>query len=74
MAEDSRVPEGMTPEALRTIADWLDTYDRMGEAFADACERSGIGTPKTVIAVRAAVTGTEVQDDLRRWADELDAS
>lgn len=67
------VPKGMTPEKLRTLADWLDIYDRMGQVFVDAVERGGDVIPDEVAEARGIVGGTEVQDDLRRWADEIEA-
>lgn len=63
--------EPMTPAALRNIADWLDEYDDMAEEFWDFLQLMEIGTPEKLARVRAATRGTEVQDDLRRWADDL---
>lgn len=68
----STLPEGMTAEKLRKVADWLDTYDTMAAEFIAICERSGVGPPETLKGARAACAGTEVQDDLRAWADTLD--
>lgn len=65
------LPEGMTAEKLREIANWLDTYDRLAEQYLDLLEGAGFpGTGEALIAVQ----GKEVQDDLRRWADEVDWS
>lgn len=66
------LPKGMTSEKLRLTADWLDTYDRMGQAFVDFCEAHEIGMPDTLLQVRGTVSGDEVQRDLRHWADEID--
>lgn len=63
----------MTPTALRNIADWLDTYDDLAAAYFDLLVDTG--TPADdLVRVRAATSGKEVQDDLRRWADELESS
>jgi hypothetical protein len=55
----------MTGAKLRLIAAWLDTYDNMAQEYLRA---SGVSEA----IVESTVRGTEVQDDLRRWADELD--
>lgn len=63
----TKVPEGMTAEKLRWIADWLDTYDNMAEKILGVGEM----TPdrmKTLTAIR----GKEVQADLRQWADAIE--
>ena len=49
----------MTPDKLRFIADWLDRCDRLIERVAAAQ-----GDPTTL--------GSDVQQDLRRWADEIE--
>lgn len=64
------VPDDMTAEKLRTIADWLDTYDLLAQAHIDLLE--AIGTTHDLTAASAVAASKEVQADLRRWADDLD--
>lgn len=61
-------------EALRETADWLDTYDQLALTHFALLESLGCSTPEELASVRAAASGTEQQDDLRRWAAELDAA
>lgn len=65
------IPEGMTPEKLRKVADWLDTYDNL---FKKIVVRYPDGTVKSAREVTGLGHGdwNEVQVDLRRWADELE--
>lgn len=67
------LPEGMTAEKLRDIADWLDLYDRLAESYINLIESIG-RTPASadVEATIAVVRGEEVQNDLRHWADAID--
>lgn len=65
---DEQVPEGMTAEKLRTLADWFDTYDAMAEQFIAVMANTA---QEDVSEALATVRGTEVQDDLRRWANAL---
>ena len=60
----------MRPVFLRTIADWLDTYDKL----ADYVIASGrvVGNSDQLQAARNAVAGKAVQEDLRAWADALE--
>jgi hypothetical protein len=74
--EFAPLPEGMTAEKLRTIAGWLDTYDRLAARYVDLIEvlvEKGLTTVNAdyEAALRVAA-GKEVQDDLRRWADAID--
>lgn len=61
------LPEGMTAEKLRDIANWLDLYDKMGEKFIVEIEGKEYDG-EAIMAVR----GKGVQDALRRWADEIE--
>ena len=65
--------EALTPVALRQIADWLDTYDRMATQYIEFCRLWRLGTPKVLDAALAIVDGDTMQRDLRRWADEMDS-
>lgn len=65
-----KLPADLTPEALLSIAGWLDTYDRLAISYFDALERGGHDVSDEV---RQAAAGKEVQDDLRRWATEIGA-
>ena len=66
--------EPLTPGALRTVASWLDLYDEMAGRYCDLLEAAGLEDPERLQRVRAATSSTEMQDDLRRWADEMEAS
>ena len=68
--EARAAPEDMTPEKLRLVAGWLDTYDRL---FKKIVVREPDGTVKSAREVTGLGYGdwNEVQTDLRRWADEL---
>ena len=61
-------------DALRETADWLDTYDELALTHFALLEEIGIYTTEELASVRAAASGKEQQDDLRRWAAELDAA
>lgn len=74
MNADFVLPEGMTAEKLRNIADWLDTYDAVALSYFDLHEMFLETPAEELVEVRAAAAGTEVQDDLRRWADQIDGS
>ena len=64
--------EPLTPGALRTIANWLDTYDQMAERYWQILEANGIGDPEQLAAAREATARKDMQNDLRRWANEMD--
>ena len=57
-------------EKYRHIADWIDTMTKVCVRYI---ELLGPDRPDYEDAM-AALAGTEVQDDLRRWADEMDAA
>ena len=63
-----QVPHDMTPTKLRKIAEWLDTYDR----FAAAMIRQLGDRPGSDEAL-SIIDDDEVQADLRRWAEQLEA-
>ncbi len=67
----TRPPE-MTAEKLRTLASWLDTYDRMAAVFWDLCEKLEVRPPEELQKAREVSAGKEVQVDLRAWADAID--
>jgi hypothetical protein len=60
----------LTPAKLRAVADWLDTLDAVARAWM-AGEAPKVA-PNAEAMQAVGETATEVQDDLRRWADELD--
>lgn len=60
--------EGMTSEKLRAVASWLDTYDAIVERVVFAIGGEDVLDGERLVAIR----GKEVQDDLRRWADDID--
>lgn len=65
-------PRDLNSTNLRLIADWLDTYDQLAIAFYDMVDEQGLAAPARLEACRYASGGTEIQDDLRRWAAEMD--
>lgn len=67
------IPEGMTAEKLRAVADWLDIYDRMGESYLYHIEHSGWSSTEDLAEVRLTISSKEVQEDLLRWADEIES-
>ena len=56
----------LTPEVLRNIAAWLNTYDAMAQLLIVQT------APENEQRLQEIVGGREIQDDLLRWADELD--
>ncbi len=74
------LPDGMTAEKLRDIADWLDTYDELAQAhilLVEALKTRGFFKHVTVDDAAGALeeaAGKAVQNDLRRWADDIDWS
>jgi hypothetical protein len=61
MSDDLESGGPITPEKLRWIADYFDLADRAIEVLAR-------------LGDRPLQLGDAVQRDLRRWADELEAS
>lgn len=68
------LPEGMTPDKLRTLASWFDTYDRLAVVHFTMCINLKLMPPEDYIAVQKIVRGSGVQEDLRRWASEIEAA
>jgi len=69
---DAGQPSDMTGGRLRKIASWLDLYDRMGEQFvALTVDRDDAAKVEKLLAV---LRSKDVQNDLRRWADLIDAT
>lgn len=62
----------LTPDSLREIADWFDTYDRLAEVYFDLLDQ--LGGYKPTAEARMICDSTEIQDDLRRWATEMENS
>jgi hypothetical protein len=68
----------LTPEALRDIADWLDQYDAFAAGVIEALSpllsfvSDGHGDYNSLADDLHEIKGTDVQDDLRRWADEFE--
>ena len=61
-------------DRIREAASWLDTYDKMAEAWLTTLA----GSQDDEVSSRAAklaerIVSSEVQDDLRRIADDLEA-
>ena len=80
MVDDGlRIVEPAKPEkpvtvadAMRAIADWLDTYDRMAELFVQMRSSKYPVSEETQTKALEAVRGKDVQKDLRDWADILE--
>jgi hypothetical protein len=67
----------MTPDKLRQIASWLDTSDAWIEkmlGMVDFLDKKGnsVLSESDRQMMRDFVRGTEMQDDLREFADELE--
>lgn len=61
----------MRPVFLRAIADWLDTYDKLAASMLSI--GWVVGDSDHLQKARDAVSGSIIQDDLRSWADALEA-
>ena len=59
--------ESLEPRHLRHVADWIDTLSALALRHVEAVEND----PFVLSVIRRQLTSTGVQDDLRRWADEL---
>lgn len=64
-------------DQLREAAAWLDTLDLMAREFFNLLQRSAGSMPEEMrlkaVSLIPSVSSTEVQDDLRRIAADLDA-
>lgn len=66
-------PEGMTAEKLRYIAKSLDLTQRILLDLAPKLRIEGkVPDGATMETFTEWLAGTDQQDDLRRWADELE--
>lgn len=63
----------MDPVRLRKIAAWLDTSDRLLSDAVDELREEGRLDEEGYYTIKQFLGGTEMQDDLRKWADELEA-
>ena len=54
----------MTGDKLRAVAHWLDAYDAMAIQY--------LADKNPEAKVIEAITGKQIQEDLRRWAGVLD--
>lgn len=57
----------LSPRALREIASWLDLSDQYIRATIDF-----LGDSEDAQYIRRRLTGSEMQTDIRRWADEME--
>lgn len=75
MADD--LPDAPTnlAEALLIVAEWLDLYDRMGVAYLDLAAEvaSDAQVSESARALVPNLEGKEVQNDLRAWAEQIEA-
>lgn len=64
----------LNPESLRHIVDWLDIYDEMASQYYTLLVMIGIHTDDDpyIIACRKSAASSDIQDDIRRWADEME--
>ncbi len=74
MSGDGERPESDAGQ-LREAAAWLDTMDAMARAFFDMVQRSTLSEEmrERALSLIPDVSSDEVQQDLRRIADQLDA-
>lgn len=75
MGEQDYIPEPgepISPGALRTIANWLDTYDRLALTYFSILEEVRVVTTEQLEGARETVNAKTIQNDLRRWADEME--
>lgn len=69
----ANAPRELSPEALRSIADWLDTYDKLAVRYFSLKEVQSQYSPNQIVAALAACAGKSIQNDLRNWAAQLQA-
>lgn len=62
----------LTPEKMRELANWLDTYDEMAKTFVTVCRVYRISFPDALDRALQVVQSDEVQRDLRKAADEME--
>lgn len=68
-----QLPAGMTPSKLRTVADMLDMYDNSVIRTLMSARANGDEWALKVPQERVnLLVGTEMQDDLRKWADMIE--
>lgn len=75
--DDDYIPEWgdpISPGALRTIASWLDTYDAMARQYLLLVRDLGFITAEELDGALLATQSNEVQDDLRRWANDMETA
>ena len=63
----------MNPQRLRKIAAWLDTSDKIVQDYINLLRAEDALSVDEYTVLTGFLKGTEMQDDLRQWADELDA-
>lgn len=72
---DAAVPDGMTADKLRYVADSLDVMQRLLLNLAPQLRINGeVPDGAGMATFTDWLAGTEQQDDLRVWADALDAT
>lgn len=69
----------MTPDKLREIAGWLDTYDAMAQLWLRGIPPSNADWDEAALQLRLdeaieIVGNREIQVDLHLWADWLEAN
>lgn len=70
--EARALPEDMTSGKLEKLASVLDTYEPLLLQYFDHLLRMGRIMPHEHAHAKKILTGTQAQDDLRRWAEEID--
>ena len=67
----AETPVGMTSEKLNLLADWIDTYDKLALHYIDIVGPSKTHSQEDLDEIIQTIKGTQVQDELRQWAIEL---
>lgn len=68
------VPESMDPWLLRDIAWWLDIYEAaLDKDLPRMLRENGVAPESDLWELCETCPGSEMQDDLRWWADEIEA-
>lgn len=71
MTEALRLPEGMTADKLRFIAEYVTECDDIIGRLLRLAKADGLMIDEETLEM---VTSKAVQEDLRRWADEIEGA
>lgn len=70
----SDIPQDMTPEKLRKLADVLDTYETLLQQYFTRLKEEHRIMPFEHDHAMTILGHDGVQTDIRRWADEIEAA